>query len=316
MRKILLISEHASPLATLGGVDNGGQNVYVAQVARHLAAFGYLVDVFTRRDDPELEEVYEWEEGIRVIHVPAGPAKFIEKEDLLPYMKVFSQFMIDFIQREGERENGGMYDLIHANFWMSGMVAMEIKRALGIPFVITFHALGRVRRIYQGDSDGFPDTRFEIEDQIVADADQIIAECPQDEEDLIKLYHADPARVTIVPAGFDPKEMHPVPKAAARKHLGLPEDERIILQLGRIVPRKGVDTVILALSRLIHEHGVPARLLVVGGETETPDPKSSPEMARLMKLARAEKVSDQVVFVGRRQRDMLKYFYSAADVFV
>jgi D-inositol-3-phosphate glycosyltransferase len=316
MRKIGLISEHASPLATLGGVDNGGQNVYVAQVARHLAALGYLVDVFTRRDDPELEEVYEWEEGIRVIHVAAGPAKFIEKEDLLPFMQDFSRFMIDFIQRESAGQNGGRYDLIHANFWMSGMAAMEIKRALGIPFVITFHALGRVRRIHQGDSDGFPDTRFEIEDQIVADADQIIAECPQDEEDLIKLYHADPARVTIVPAGFDPKEMHPIPKAAARKHLGLPEDERIILQLGRIVPRKGVDTVIVALSRLIHEHGVPARLLVVGGENETPDPKTSPEMARLMKLAREEKIDEQVLFVGRRQRDVLKYYYSAADVFV
>ena len=109
--------------------------------------------------------------------------------------------MIDFIRREGR------YDLIHANFWMSGLVATEIKRELGIPFVITFHALGRVRRVYQGKNDSFPDTRFEIEDRIIAAADRIIAECPQDKEDLIQLYQADPERVTIVPAGFDPQEM-------------------------------------------------------------------------------------------------------------
>jgi phosphoheptose isomerase len=309
-RKIALISEHASPLATLGGVDNGGQNVYVAQVAKALAALGYLVDVFTRRDDPELAEVQAWEPGIRIIHVPAGPARFVEKEEMLPYMKQFSRFMIDFIQREGR------YDLIHANFWMSGLVATNIKRELGIPFVITFHALGRVRRVFQGKNDNFPDARFEIEDRTIAAADRVIAECPQDMEDLTHLYQADPQQVTIVPAGFDPQEMQPIDKAEARKQLGLAEDERIILQLGRIVPRKGVETVVVGLARLVHEHGVAARLLVVGGESEDPDPAATPELARLMKIAAKEKVSEYVTFVGRRQRDMLKYYYSAADVFV
>src|SRR5512146_1341353 len=100
-KKIALISEHASPLATLGGVDNGGQNVYVAQVAKNLAAFGYAVDVFTRRDDPELKEIHEWENGIRIIHVPAGPASYVHKEKLLPYMKAFTHYMIKFCQRDG-----------------------------------------------------------------------------------------------------------------------------------------------------------------------------------------------------------------------
>jgi phosphoheptose isomerase len=225
-------------------------------------------------------------------------------------MKRFTRFMIDFIQREGT------YDLIHANFWMSGIAAMSIKQELGIPFVITFHALGRVRRVHQGKNDSFPDARFEIEDQIIAAADRIIAECPQDKEDLTHLYQADPRRVAIVPAGFDPAEMSPIRKTAARKHLGLPEDERIILQLGRMVPRKGVDTVIHALARLVRDHGVPARLVIVGGETEIPDPATSPELARLMKIVKDEKIADFVTFAGRRQRDMLKYYYSAADVFV
>lgn len=309
-QRIALISEHASPLATLGGVDNGGQNVYVAHVARQLAALGYAVDVFTRRDDPEVKEIHPWENGIRVIHVPAGPARFVNKEELLPYMKAFSRYMIQFIRKNGP------YDLIHANFWMSGLAAVAVKRELGIPFVITFHALGRVRRVYQGSRDSFPDVRFEIEDQIIAEADRIIAECPQDEEDLTHLYQADPQRIVTVPAGFDPHEMQPVPKNDARKQLGLAEDEHIILQLGRMVARKGVDNVIQALGRLVHQHGVQARLLIVGGESEDPDPNNSPELARLVKIAKAEQVLDHVTFVGRRQRSVLKYYYSAADVFV
>ena len=309
-KRIAMISEHASPLATLGGVDTGGQNVYVAQVARALAALGYQVDVFTRRDDPELEEIYPWEDGIRIIHVPAGPAKYVHKEALLPYMKRFARYMIDFIERNGS------YDLIHANFWMSGLVATVIKRELNIPFAITFHALGRVRRVYQGKNDGFPDARFEIEDRVIAAADRIIAECPQDKEDLIHLYQAQPDKVSIVPAGFDPKEMSPIPRAAARKELGLDENERIILQLGRVVPRKGIDTVIYALSRVVHQYGIDARLLVVGGDSEDADPESTPEIARLTKIAKSEKILDKVTFVGRRQRNVLKYYYSAADVFV
>jgi D-inositol-3-phosphate glycosyltransferase len=309
-RRIALISEHASPLATLGGVDNGGQNVYVAQVAKNLVHLGYAVDVFTRRDDPELNEVQAWENGTRIIHVPAGPARFVNKEALLPYMRSFTRFMVDFIQREG------MYDLIHANFWMSGLAALKIKQALRIPFTITFHALGRVRRKYQAEQDGFPDTRFSIEDEIVSAADWIIAECPQEKEDLIQLYHADPARVAIVPAGYDPAEMRSMRKDSARKQLGLATDDKILLQLGRMVPRKGVDNVIRGLARLKRDYHIRAHLLVVGGETDEPDPRATPELARLLEIAREEAVKEQVTFVGRRERDRLKYYYSAADIFI
>ncbi len=188
-RRIALISEHASPLAILGGVDSGGQNVYVGQIARHLAAMGYEVDVFTRRDAEFLPETAEWVNGVRIVYVPAGPAAFVRKEDLLRWMDDFTSFVMRFIKRQHKP-----YDIIHANFFMSGLVAANIKKAMGIPFVVTFHALGRVRRQYQGDADEFPQDRFEIEDRIVAEADRILAECPQDEEDLIRLYNADPAQ--------------------------------------------------------------------------------------------------------------------------
>ena len=309
-RRIALISEHASPLTALGGVDSGGQNVYVGQIARNLAGSGYYVDVFTRRDREDVPEIVRWREGVRVIHVPAGPPEFLPKEKMLPYMGEFT----DAVHRFSIQVRH--YPLIHANFWMSGLVAAEIKQKLGVPFVITFHALGRIRRIYQGKDDGFPDERFAIEDRIVAEADQIIAECPQDEEDLIRLYNADPGKITIIPCGFDPSELWPIGKAVARQHLGIPPDDRVILQLGRMVRRKGVDTAIRALARLVRDRGLETRLLIVGGESDDPNPAKTPEIGRLQEVAAEEGVSDRVAFKGRCDREELKYYYSAADVFV
>jgi phosphoheptose isomerase len=311
MKRIAMISEHASPLAMPGGIDSGGQNVYVGQLARHLAALGYEVDVFTRRDSPGLPDVAAWGRGVRIVHVPAGPAEWVRKEALLPHMAEFTAGVVRFCRRQRTR-----YALVHANFWMSGLVAAEVRQALGLPFVITFHALGRVRRAFQRAADGFPDERFAIEDRIVAEADHIVAECPQEEEDLIRYYNADPARTTIIPGGFDPAELWPIAKPLARVTLGLAPDEPIILQLGRLVARKGVDTAIRGVARLRREHGVAARLLIVGGESSDPDPQATPEIGRLQAIAREEGVEDAVVFVGRRGREILKYYYSAADVFV
>jgi phosphoheptose isomerase len=309
LKRIAMISEHASPLAMLGGVDAGGQNVYVGQLARHLGALGYEVDVLTRRDSPLLPETAEWANGVRIVHIPAGPTEFVRKEDLLPHMDEFAANTLRWCRRR-------RYELLHANFWMSGLVASEVKRALGTPFVVTFHALGRVRRAFQRTADQFPDQRFEIEDRIVMDADHVIAECPQEQEDLIRHYNADPSKVTIIPGGFDPGEMWPISKPLARISLGLLPDEPVILQLGRMVPRKGVDTAIRGFARLRRDYGVSARLLVVGGDSDVPDPIVTPEIGRLQAIAADEAVGDHVTFVGRRGREALKYYYGAADLFV
>ncbi len=311
MRTIAIISEHASPLAALGGVDSGGQNVYVAQTARNLARLGYQVDIFTRRDDASLPEIYAWADGIRVIHVPAGPAHFVRKEELLGHMPAFVRYVTRFIQRQKRP-----YDLVHANFWMSGLVAADLKASLGLPFVITFHALGRVRRQYQGTEDGFPDQRFDAEQRVVQEADGIVAECPQDRDDLVCLYGADPAKIREIPCGFDPRELWPINKRAAARETGLSGDEWTVLQLGRMVPRKGVDTAIRGFARMVRKENVAARMLVVGGESREPDENVTPEIARLRKIAAEEGVLDRVIFSGRRNRHELKYYYSAADVFI
>jgi len=309
--RIAIISEHASPLASLGGVDSGGQNVYVAQLANYLAARGYKVDVFTRRDDASLPEIVKFINRVRVVHVSAGPAAPVPKERLLPFMPEFARNVLAFCQRQH-----CSYDIVHANFWTSGVVAMTLQRERRIPFVVTFHALGRVRRRHQGAADRFPDERPQVEERIVAAADGIIAECPQDRADLIQLYRADAAKIRVIPCGFDPTEFWPVDKVQARRELIYRPDERLILQLGRMVPRKGIDVPIRALARLNALHGMRARLVIVGGESDDPDPVATPEIARLRSIADAAGVADQVEFTGRRGRPVLRYYYSAADIFV
>jgi glycosyltransferase involved in cell wall biosynthesis len=309
--RIALISDHASPLSALGGIDCGGQNVYVCQIARALAANGHEVDVFTRRDDPALPIVVEACDGVRVVHVYAGPAAPVRKEEMLQYMPEFSAFTTGWCARD---DRG--YDIAHANFWMSGMVALELKERLDIPFVVTFHALGRVRRLHQGAADGFPEMRFEIEERVIDGANRVIAECPQDEHDLITLYEADPRRISMIPCGVDTSSFRPVPRRRARNMIGLEQSEHVVLQLGRLVPRKGIDNVIRGLARLRDLHGVSATLIIVGGDSDVPDPERTPEIGRLMAVAEQQGVADRVRFVGRRGRDSLRYYYSAADVFV
>ena len=309
MQTIALISEHASPLAAAGGIDAGGQNIYVAQVARHLAALGHRVDVFTRRDAEKPAEVLAWAPGVRVIHVPAGPPRYVRKEDLLPYMSEFSRWICDFACREGG------YAVAHANFFMSGIAALEMKRRLGTPVVVTFHALGRVRRLHQAEADQFPEARLAIEDELVAQSDCIVAECPQDLADLTALYGAEARRISIVPCGFDRSEFWPITKPFARRALGLPAGERIVLNVGRLVPRKGLDNLVRGIACLKREHGLEARLLVVGGNSDLPCPLATPEIGRLQALAEAEDVAAHVQFTGRRSREFLKLYYSAADIF-
>ncbi|WP_432712349.1 glycosyltransferase [Pedobacter sp.] len=306
--KIALISEHASPLASLGGADAGGQNVYVGELAKQLAQMGYEIDVYTRWEQAQLPKVMCYVPGVRVIHVQAGPIVQVPKEEILCFMDDFKQDMLSFIENEQLT-----YKLIHANFFMSGWVAMKLKEQLGIPFVITFHALGHVRRIHQKEQDHFPAERSSIEEEIVQQADRIIAECPQDFEDLQTYYHADASKLAVIPCGFNPAEFFPIDQKASKRRLKINKDDFLLLQLGRMVPRKGIDNVIKALP-FLQGKGKVVRLVIVGGEDG--DQEKDSEVSRLQSLVSSLKLEKQVVFAGRKDRNQLRYYYDAADVFI
>jgi glycosyltransferase involved in cell wall biosynthesis len=316
MTRIAIISEHASPIALLGSEDAGGQNVYVEEIARHLARLGHLVDIFTRRDSPDAAEVVEWAAGVRVIHVDAGAPRFLAKDELWPLMPAFRDAFSRFMRREG-----ATYDLIHGNFWMSGWVADEVGRMFGIPVVQLFHALGTTKRRFQGAADTSPPDRIAVERGLVRQVDRVIATCPAEERILVGEYGADSARLTMIPLAVDTKRFRPMAQGDARRQIEaqIPRDGPLVVYVGRLLPRKDIRNVVRALALLNREipaEAAPARLMIVGGDGRTPDPAATPEIGELSRLADDLGVRPFVHFTGKRQQEELRAYYAAGDVVV
>ncbi|HEY7415272.1 MAG TPA: glycosyltransferase [Ktedonobacteraceae bacterium] len=314
--RVALISEHASPVALRGGMDAGGQNVYVDEISRHLAQRGYAVDVFTRRDNPALSEVIDWAPGVRVINLTAGPAAYRSKDVIWSDMPAFRDACLDFIDRYDMH-----YDLIHSNFWMSGWVALELRQMLRIPVVHIFHALGVTKRLHQGSADTSPAERIAVEVQIAKNVDYLLAPCPNEKAELIKYYGAPPSHIRMIPLAVNANVFRPVARTEARQRLGLSEHDFIIAYIGRILPRKDIRNIVQALPALIQQCADDStapkiQLLIVGGETVKPDPQATPEIGELQRLATQLGVAAQIHCVGNRQQNMLRYYYSASDVVV
>jgi D-inositol-3-phosphate glycosyltransferase len=318
LMRIAFLSEHASPVALLGGADAGGQNVYVDEVSRNLARRGYAVDIFTRRDSSDAPEIIDWAPGVRVVNLKAGPPKPRPKDELWPFMSQIRDSFLRFMVRDEAR-----YDLIHGNFWMSGWVAAELRQRLDIPAVQIFHATGKTKRRHQKKVDTSPGDRIKTELSIVRNVDRLIAQCPAEQIELINDYEADPAKVVIIPSAVNTQVFKPVSQAEARKRLGLEQEGRIIVYVGRMLPRKDIRNIVRALALLVQqeEKGAdstqpPVTLMIVVGETVEPDPVATPEIGELQRLAAERGVSERVRFIGKRQANELRYYYCAGDVAV
>ena len=291
--RVAMVSEHASPLATLGGVDAGGQNVHVAALATGLARRGASVVVHTRRDDPSLPPRVQLAPGVVVDHVDAGPAEPIAKDDLLRYMPRFRRELAA-AWREAPP------DVVHSHFWMSGMCAVSAAEPLGIPVVHTFHALGVVKRRHQGADDTSPPERVGWERALLKRADWIAATCTDEVFELVR-QGADLHRITVIPCGVDLGLF--TPEGPAEPRGGRPR----IVVVSRMVARKGIGTTISALP------GIPDAELIVAGGPPADALASDPEGARLLGLARAEGVADRVHLCGGVARDTLPALLRSAD---
>ena len=311
---VALISEHASPAALLGGADAGGQNVYVDELSRHLAALGYRIDVYTRRDSARAPEELEWAPGVRIRNIPAGPATAIPKDDLWALMPEFRDGILRRMLGDGARP-----DVLHGNFWMSGWVAAELKEALGIPAVQIFHATGKTKRRHQAAADTSPWDRIAVELDVVRGVDRVIAQCPAERAELVDEYRADPARIALIPSAVNLHRFRPVERGEARRRIGLDTGGPAVVYVGRMMPRKDVRNAVRAVALLNRERppgAEPVRLLVVGGEGPAPDPLVTPEIGELQRLAAELGIPELVTFTGQRQPDELHLYYSAGDVAV
>jgi D-inositol-3-phosphate glycosyltransferase len=314
MRNVAMISYHTCPLATLGGKDTGGMNVYVRDLTAELGRQGVHVDVFTRSQDEHVPHVlHDLGFGNRVVHVPAGPEQPMPKQQLAEHIPQF----VDGI-RQFAAERGIRYDLIHSHYWMSGLAAGQLKAEWGVPVVHMFHTLGEMKnRIATRPDEKEGAYRLDGERRVLKIADRIVAATLAEQAQLQWLYKADPRKISIIPPGVDTCHFYPIPSDEAKEYVGIPREDRMVLFVGRIEPLKGVETLIRAMSCLkVKEFERPAYLAVIGGDPNLPPEQMSAEMSRLQALCRELNMDRMVVFLGKRGQDSLPYYYSAADVLV
>jgi D-inositol-3-phosphate glycosyltransferase len=292
-----MVSEHASPLATIGGVDAGGQNIHVAALAGALQSLGAQVVVHTRRESRRVDRRVVMTGGVVVDHVDAGPRRPVPKDELFDFMDEFAARL----RRSWSIERP---DVVHAHFWMSGYAALAAARPLGIPVVQTFHALGVVKRRNQGAKDTSPPERTDVESQILGAVDHVIATCSDEVFELLRL-GGHMARISIVPCGVDVERFRPVGDAEPRS-----TSLRRLVVVSRLVERKGIGNAIAALPRVPH-----AELVIAGGPSAE-DVAADPQASRLDALARRLGVGDRVAFRGRVDHDRLPRLLRSADAVV
>jgi D-inositol-3-phosphate glycosyltransferase len=295
--RIAMVSEHASPLAVLGGVDAGGQNVHVAALAAALARDGDTVVVHTRRDHAGLPRRVRQARGVTVDHVAAGPPVALPKDELLPHMEAFAADL----HAQWTRDRP---DVVHSHFWMSGLAALWAARDLGIPVAHTYHALGTVKRRHQGAKDTSPGERIGLEAWIAGHADRIVATCTDEVFELLRM-GADRRRISVIPCGVDLGRFTASGPAEPRR-AGVAR----LVAASRLVERKGIGNAVAALGEL------PGAELHVAGGADAADLSGDPEVRRLRALAASVGAEDRLVLRGRIGRDGMPPLLRSADVVV
>ena len=294
--RIAMVSEHASPLAVVGEVDAGGQNVHVAALATALGALGAQVVVHTRTDAECLPPLVPLAPNVAVAHVDAGPRRRLAKDDLHEHMPEFTRGLARAWVQDRP-------DVVHSHFWMSGEAALDGAEPLDLPVVHTFHALGAVKRRHQGGEDTSPPQRLAVELAILSRADHLLATCTDEVREL-GLLGAPPGRVSVVPCGVDLTKFWP--EGVTEATGGRPR----VLVVGRLVPRKGVREVLAAVA------AVPGVELVVAGGPPCAGLATDPEARALLAEAAELGIADRVVLRGQVSRDDLPALYRSADVVV
>lgn len=313
--RVAMLSVHTCPLATLGGKDTGGMNVYVRELTRELGRRGIGVDVFTRSQDEHQPHVkHDLGFGNRVVHIPAGPETPLTKIEIYNYLHEFVGGVREFAALEGLH-----YDLIHSHYWLSGVVAHGLRQFWDVPIVHMAHTLAVMKnRVAQRPEEREPDLRLFTERDILGWADRIVAATLAEQTQLELLLYADRRKIDIVPPGVDLEEFHPIPMEEAKAAIGVPPHDKMLLFVGRIEPLKGLDTLFRAIKVLRDRNAVPPNLClsIIGGDANSDTAHDNAEMERLKALRQELGIDDLVAFLGKRDQDALNNYYASAEAVI
>lgn len=306
-----MISMHTSPLEQPGTGDAGGLNVYVLEVARRLAERGVGVDIFTRATSAHDPAGVELAPGLTVRSVPAGPSGPVDKHTLERYV---CPFIFGILRTEADKDEG-YYDLVHGHYWLSGRAGLAVAHRWGVPLVQSMHTLAKVKNCSLGAGETpEPDFRLHGEDQLVRAADQLVANTPAEADELVRLYGADPCRITTVSPGVDLRRFTPGPRGAALERIGLPPDAAVLLFVGRLQPHKAPDLLVRAAAELAHRRPDLAerlRVVVVGGDS---GPRGA--AAGLRELGHSLGLGSALRIDAPQDRTRLVDYYRAASLTV
>ncbi len=308
-----MLSYHTCPLATLGGKETGGMNVYVRDLTRALGRRGIGVDVFTRSQDEHVPHVlHDLGYGNRVVHVPSGAEHPLPKGELQSHLPEFVERVQEFARRKRQK-----YDLIHSHYWLSGAAALQLQTRWQVPIVHTFHTLGEMKnQVARSEDEVASAERIKMERHLLDHADRIVASTEAELAQFRWLYRAGTDRAVVIEPGVDTAHFYPIPLDEAREFVGVDDQRRIVLFVGRIEPLKGLDSLLRAVALIRDQSELQLHLMVIGGEPEASDEQMDAEMRRMLKLTDELGIGDLVTYLGRRDQDTLQYYYSAAEVVV
>ncbi len=297
VRQVAILSLHTSPLAQPGVGDSGGMNVYVREIAAALAHSGAECRVYVRRWRDDLPKQVIVEPGVTVVHIDAGVSD-LSKEYLFEVVDEFTEGVLADFQRYG------CPDVIHSNYWLSGVVGHRAKHEVGVPLVVTFHTLAKVKA-----ASGDPESRrrAEAEAEVVGCADMVVASCVPEAAQLQMHYGASLKRIQVAPLGVEHALFSPGDKAAARAALGLGGGP-VLLFVGRIQPLKRPLVAVETLAKL---QRLDARLLLVGGPSGI---AGHDELKRVLQRVETLGLTQQVIMVDPAPHYRLSTYYRAADV--